>query len=172
MVYGIVQQHGGHITCDSVPGKGTTFRIYFPVVPSEQEENGEQDSSMPTGGSETVFLVDDDEVVIEVGSKVLTRIGYTVLTATTGKEALEIYRKHQTEISLVILDKVMPEMGGIQCFQELVKINPNVRVIVSTGLLASGTVKDAADLGARGFVQKPWDAKTFLHMVRKVLDEG
>jgi two-component system, cell cycle sensor histidine kinase and response regulator CckA len=170
MVYGIMKHHEGFINCYSELGHGTTFRIYFPVVQMELEDL-EQESAVPQGGSETILLVDDEEFVCDIGSQILTRAGYTVLTATNGKEALDLYRNQKSDISLVILDLIMPEMGGKECFQELVNINSKVKVILSSGFLSDGTTEDATVLGVKGLVEKPYNMRQLLETVREVLDE-
>ena len=171
MVYGIMKHHEGFINCYSELGHGTTFRIYFPVVSTELEEDSEQESTVPQGGSETILLVDDEEFLCDIGSQILTRAGYTVLTATNGRDALDLYRNQRSDISLVILDLIMPEMGGKECFQELVNINPQVKVILSSGFLSDGTTEEARVLGVRGLVEKPYNMRQLLGMVREVLDE-
>jgi PAS domain S-box-containing protein len=171
IVFGIMKHHEGFINCYSEIGHGTTFRIYFPVVQTELEEDLEQESAVPQGGSETILLVDDEESLCDIGSQILTRAGYTVLTATNGKDALNLYGKKRSDISLVLLDLIMPEMGGKECFQELVNINPKVRVILSSGFLSNGTTEEARVFGFRGFVEKPYNMRQLLHMVREVLDE-
>ena len=169
MVYGIVKQHEGYISCKSQPGHGTTFRIYFPPVEKEEEQE-QVDDSIPPGGTETVLLVDDDEFVLELGSDYLRQSGYSVLTASNGREALDIYQRKQSDISLVILDLIMPEMGGKLCFRELIKIRPDVKVVITSGHPSGGTIKDAMMLGARDFVGKPYDVRELLNKVRQVLD--
>jgi len=170
MVYGIMKHHEGFINCKSEPNKGTTFRIYFPVVSMELEEDLEQESAVPQGGSETILLVDDEESLCDIGSQLLTRAGYTVLTATNARDALDLYRNQRSDISLVILDLIMPEMGGKECFKELVNINPQVRVILSSGFLSDGTTEEARVFGFRGLVEKPYNMRQLLGMVRDVLD--
>jgi len=170
MVYGIMKHHEGFINCYSEPGHGTTFRIYFPVVSTELEEDSEQESAVLQGGSETILLVDDEESLCDIGSQLLTRAGYTVLTATSARDALDLYRNQKSDISLVILDLIMPEMGGKECFQELVNINPQVRVILSSGFLSDGTYKEARVFGFMGLVEKPYNMRELLGMVREVLD--
>ncbi|MEI8183189.1 MAG: ATP-binding protein [Desulfomonile sp.] len=170
MVYGIVKQYEGFISCYSEPSHGTTFRIYFPVVPTELEEDIEQDSAVPPGGSETVLLVDDEEFLCDTGSQLLTRAGYTVLTATNGGDALDLYRNQRGDISLVILDLIMPEMGGKECFKELVNIDPKVKVILSSGFLSDRTAEEATVFGVRGLVEKPYNMRELLQTVREVLD--
>jgi CheY-like chemotaxis protein len=172
MVYGIVKQHEGHIICKSRPGRGTTFEIYFPVVEEEKVEKAPDEVAVSIfpGGDETVLLVDDEEMVIDFGSDCLRQSGYSVLTASNGKEALDVYRKNQAEISLVVLDLIMPEIGGKQCFKELIKINPGVKVLIASGHPSGGTIKDPIDLGTAGFVAKPYDVRELLKKVRELLD--
>jgi two-component system, cell cycle sensor histidine kinase and response regulator CckA len=126
----------------------------------------------PVGGSETILLVEDDELVRDLGEAILQRFGYTVLTATDGVEALDVYRKEQGNISLVILDIVMPRMEGKECLEELLKINPAVKVIVSSGLDPLGLVRDLVRLGAKEAVNKPFSMREMLETVRAVLDSG
>jgi PAS domain S-box-containing protein len=170
MVYGIMKHHEGFINCYSEIGHGTTFRIYFPVVSTELVEDSEQEGAVPIGGSETVLLVDDEEFLCDMGSQLLTRAGYTVLTATNGREALDLYGNQRSDISLVILDLIMPEMGGKECFQELVNINPQVKVILSSGFLSDGTTEEARVFGVKGLVEKPYNMRQLLQLVREVLD--
>ncbi len=130
VVYGIVKQHGGYVTCESQPGYGTVFKIYLPAIEEQEIVSDElvEEPKLP-GGTETVLLVDDEDVVRDLGELILTESGYSVLTAKNGKEALEIYQNERGRIALVILDLLMPEMGGRQCMQELIKINPTIRVL-------------------------------------------
>jgi PAS domain S-box-containing protein len=171
MVYGIVKQHGGYITCYSEPGQGTTFKIYLPVLAGtgDQLETAAREAT-PRGGTETVLLVDDEEFVRDLGKQILERSGYAVLTADNGKEALSIYSKERDKISLVILDLIMPEMGGKQCLEELLKIDPQIRVLIASGFAENGRTKEAIETGARGFVGKPYNMKGMLQAVREVLD--
>jgi two-component system, cell cycle sensor histidine kinase and response regulator CckA len=171
MVYGIVKQHGGHITCESQPGHGTVFKIYLPAIEEQEIVSDElaEEPKLP-GGTETILLVDDEDVVRDLGELILSESGYKVLTARNGKEALDIYRRERESISLVILDLIMPEMGGKQCMQELLKINPTMRVLVASGYASGGTARDAVQLGAKAFVNKPFNVAQLLQQVRTVLD--
>jgi CheY-like chemotaxis protein len=171
VVQGIVQQHGGHITVESEVGKGTTFRMYFPalehgIVP-EYVETKIPDSA---GGTETILLVEDWEAVRELGVIILEKIGYTVLSAGDGVEALNVYEKEQGNISLVILDILMPRMDGKECLEQLLRINPSVKVIISSGVGQEDLINEVVKIGAKGAVNKPYGMRQLLGKVREVLD--
>jgi PAS domain S-box-containing protein len=172
MVHGIVKQHNGHITVYSEIGKGTTFRVHLPAIGAEVEMDVETTSIMPAFGTETVLLVDDEEFVRELGARILTKHGYTLLQAANGREALDLFKKERSQISLVILDLIMPEMGGTECLKELLKIDSKVRVLVASGYSADASVKETIQMGAKGFVSKPFRFKELLQQVRMALDEG
>ncbi len=171
VVFGIVKQHQGFINCYSQVGHGTTFKVYFPaiIIPAARSDQPVV-TSMPQGGTETILLVDDEQFVRDLGKRILERSGYKVLTADNGKQALDIYRKEISKISLVILDLIMPEMGGKECLPKLLEINPHVKVLVASGYTSGGTLKGASEIGARGFVRKPYDIRRMLRDVRDVLD--
>jgi two-component system cell cycle sensor histidine kinase/response regulator CckA len=171
VVYGIVKQHEGHITCYSEMGKGTTFRVYFPAIESQEDAKIEDSGVMPAFGTETLLLVDDDEFVRELGITILAEAGYQVLAAGNGKEALDLFKKEEAHISLVILDLSMPEMGGKECLHELLKISPRLKILIASGYPAEDTTKEYVGLGAKGFVAKPFRVKELLRQVRKTLDE-
>ncbi len=171
MVYGIVKGHGGHITCYSQPGLGTTFRLYLPAVLHEETPEIDKTDDQTAIGSETILLVDDDELIREFGSRVLERSGYTALKAGNGYEALDIYSKSADKISLVILDLIMPLMGGKECLMELLRINPKVKALVASGFYVDAQATNVIETGAKGFVQKPFEMQELLSSVRKALDE-
>ncbi len=170
MVFGIVKSHGGYISCDSNPGAGTVFKIYFPTTDVEIALDTQFTTEMPSFGTETILLVDDEDTIRDLGKEILTAVGYKVFTASTGREALDVYAKARDEISLVLLDLIMPQMGGKQCLEELLRINPNLKVLISSGYSANGSTEELQLVGAIGFVSKPYNRKQLLRAVRDSLD--
>ncbi len=172
MVHGIIAQHHGYIRCYSEPGRGTSFKIYFPVSATELISDLTSTREMPAFGTETVLLVDDDDRVLDMVRQMIGMGGYQVLTARNGEEALERYASHKQDIALVILDLNMPGMGGKRCLQELLRINHDAKILVASGYSSNGLAIDKEGGGARGFLNKPYDAKDILTAIRKVLDRG
>ncbi len=172
MVFGIVKSHGGYITCYSEPGVGTTFEIYFPVLEDKERNHFEEKTAEEPAefGTETVLLVDDEEWMRDLGTRMLGEAGYEVLTAENGKEALKAYRTGNERISLVILDLIMPEMGGKECLEEILKLDPDAKVIVSSGFPPNGTTQQVVEARAKGFVGKPFKRIEMLRTIRRVLD--
>ncbi len=168
MVYGIVKNHNGYITCESRPGKGTTFKIFFPVIDQETELEEEMEGSVPSGGTETILLVDDEKFIRDLGVRVLTTYGYRVLTASDGEAALRLYGKEYERIDLVILDLIMPKMSGGQCFEGILKINPDAKVIIASGYAADQPIKGPLEDRSQCFIGKPF--KVLLKSVRDVLN--
>lgn len=173
-VYGIVKAHNGFIYCYSEPGMGTNFRIYLPVLkkddaispPSRALEKEEL-----KGGSETLLYVDDEESLRQLGSRSLSKMGYKVITASNGEEALKIYQKQIKDIDLVILDVSMPGMGGHKCLQELLKINPKAKVLIASGYTVNGQLKNILADGAAGYIAKPFEMIKMLKLIRSTLDD-
>ena len=171
IVYGIVQSHRGIILCESSPAAGTTFRIYLPV----QERAGaapekEARKKADYRGAETIIIVDDEPDILDIGQNTLEQFGYTVLMARSGEEAVETYARRGREIDLVILDLGMPGMGGEKCLQELLTMNPSVKVLIASGYAATQTVQGILEVGASGFMAKPYRLEDMLKKVREVLD--
>jgi len=172
MVYGIVKSHGAYIKCYSERGEGTTFKIYFPVLRQERlRRQEEQKEEGIQGGTETILLVDDEASIRDLAEEMLNSFGYTVLTASDGEKALEIYKAKGEHISLIILDLVMPGMGGRKCLEEILEINPSELVVIASGYPINGPTKEALESGAKGYIGKPYEMRQMVKMVREVLDE-
>jgi PAS domain S-box-containing protein len=171
VVHSLVDQHGGYMFCDSEPGKGSRFSIYFPTIEAETSTGNSIETQLPEGRGETILLVDDEEFVRDLGERILKRAGYKVITAANGREALEVYARDQGEIKLVILDLLMPEMGGQRCLHELLKIRTHPKVLVASGQSGDPSIEESLEMGAKGFVSKPFTLSQLLHQVRKILDE-
>ncbi len=172
MVYGIVKNHSGYITCSSELGKGTVFTIYLPVSTQVEETAEPEVSGSLEGGSETILLVDDDESIRTLGEDLLTTFGYTVLLAVDGEKGLELYQQKRQQIDLIVLDMIMPGMGGKKCLEELRKINPNVKVIVASGYSHDEFGKETMDSDNINFLTKPYQTKKVLDLVREALSKN
>ncbi|MHC1742774.1 MAG: ATP-binding protein [Syntrophobacteraceae bacterium] len=170
MVYGIVKSHGGYVTCESRPAEGTAFRIYFPAIkpvtvisPAAVEEPAQQP------GTGTILLVDDDDAVRSLGERILVKYGYSVIGATDGESALRIYEERKDSIDLVVLDLIMPGIGGKQCLQGLMKMDASVKVLVTSGDSATAQMEGLSEIGATDVLRKPYDVQHFLKLVRQIL---
>jgi len=167
--YGIVKNHGGIINVYSEKGEGTTFNIYLPASEKEVIEERKLPEEL-VKGEETVLLVDDEDIIIDVGSKMLERLGYKILLARNGKEAAELYWKNKEKIDLVILDMIMPGMSGGETYNHLVRINPNVKVLLSSGYSINEQATEILERGCSGFIQKPFNLETLSQKMREILD--
>jgi len=168
--YGIIKNHGGFINVYSEKEEGTTFNIYLPA--SEKEIIEEKKLSKDVlRGSETVLLVDDEDMIIDVGEQILERMGYTVLIARGGKEATEIYEKNKDKIDIVILDMIMPDMSGGDTFDRLREIDPDIKVLLSSGYSINGQATEILERGCDGFIQKPFNMKGLSQKLRQILDK-
>jgi nitrogen-specific signal transduction histidine kinase/CheY-like chemotaxis protein len=170
MVFGIIQQHQGWIECHSELGRGTRFTIYLPRYGEpESTPASPADANAPARGKETILLVDDEEMIRNLGRTILERHGYEVMLAVDGQHAVEVYQREQARIGLVILDLTMPRLSGQDALQELLRINPRVRVLFASGYSAEHLVE--TDHGrVLGFVGKPYRPRELAHCVRTALD--
>ena len=168
--YGIIENHGGVIDVYSKKGKGCTFNIFLPITDSKIEDQEPTVEGGFKSGDETILLVDDEEIIIDVGEKMLNRMGYKVLVASGGKEAIEIVRKEPHLPDLVILDMVMPDMGGGEAFDKLKEIAPDLNVLLSSGYSIDGQATEILARGCKGFIQKPFKINEISIKIREVLD--
>ena len=170
-VYGIITGHGGLINVYSEKGKGTTFNIYLPASKKAVKSEFRQNHTV-LRGTETLLVVDDEPTILKVTGDLLQTLGYQVLRAASSKEAVEVYRTHHGRIDLVILDMVMPAGGGGETFDELKKINPRVKAILSSGYSLNGEAKTIMARGVKAFIQKPFMVDQVSLVIRKVLEAG
>ena len=166
--YGIIKNHGGYLDVQSEKGHGTTFNIYLPASDQKVYAEIEKDNQI-TEGTGTILLVDDEEMVLDVGAKMLENLGYTVFKARSGNEAIETYEENKDHIDMVILDMVMPQMAGGEAYDRLKEINPNARVLLSSGYSIDGQAKEILRRGCAGFIQKPFGMEELGGKTREIL---
>jgi len=168
--YGIIKNHGGIINVQSKKGEGATFNIFLPESEGQVVPPDEKSPEPLLKGNETILLVDDEDMIIEVGSSILEALGYNVLLAKGGKEALEVYNQNPDIIDMVILDLVMPDMNGGEVFDRLRAINPAIKVLLSSGYSIDGQASSIIDRGCDGFIQKPFDLNYLSIKLREIID--
>jgi PAS domain S-box-containing protein len=169
MVYGVVRNHGGHVHVESKPGEGSIFWIYLPAS-GKTETKDVSKPAVVRGGNELILVVDDEEVVRCLAKDALESYGYRVLLAKDGVEALDAFKEYNGNIGLVIIDMIMPKMGGRETFLRLKELNPNVKALLSTGYDRNGEAREILRSGVIGFIQKPFQLDELLCKVRSVLD--
>ncbi|MBW2109189.1 MAG: response regulator [Deltaproteobacteria bacterium] len=168
--YGIIKSHGGYIEVDTQKHVGTTFNVFLPAsrkaIVLEKNHDSRGDIAR---GNETILLVDDEYMILDVGKQLLEAMGYDVVTAQTGQEAVEIYSAQKDQIDLLILDVVMPEMNGADVFEKVKKVDPDAKVLLSSGYTVEGRATEILDRGCDGFIQKPFQMAQLSKSIRQVL---
>ncbi|MGC8658823.1 MAG: PAS domain-containing hybrid sensor histidine kinase/response regulator [Desulfomonilaceae bacterium] len=166
---GIVEQHGGYVSCESEPDKGTEFKLYFPALESVQNNTAEGKIFQGTNRDYPILFVEDETLLADQAKLLLNRAGYSILTASNGAEALKIYRESEGKISLVILDLIMPVMSGRDCLRELVKLDPAVKILVASGFAPDVDLGEEIKHFAKGFVTKPYDFGSLVNSIESIL---
>ena len=168
--YGIIRNHGGDITVRSAKDNGSTFHIFLKAFDGESVSACPTGSEKPRTGNETLLLVDDDALIVDVGQAMLSALGYAVIAAHSGEQAVAIYRERGDTIALVILDMIMPDMSGGRTFDALKAIDPDVKVLLASGYSINGQATEILARGCSGFIQKPFDLQRLSKKVREIID--
>jgi len=170
-VYGVIKNHEGYINVYSEADQGTTFTIYLPA--SRKKVKKELEKTVPTMamGTGTILLIDDEEMIIKVGKELLQELGYDVMTASSGMDAIELYKKNADQIDMVIMDMIMPGMGGGETFDRLKRINPDIRVLLSSGYSINGQASKILARGCDGFIQKPFNLVQLSDKIKQIISK-
>jgi PAS domain S-box-containing protein len=167
-VYGIIKSHGGYINVYSELDQGTTFTIYLPASGKEAVEELELTADI-VKGTGTILLIDDEKMILDVGRELLEELGYTVLPAGSGQEAIDIFQKDRGKIDMIIMDMIMPEMSGSETFDRLKEISPDVKILLSSGYSVDGQATDILRRGCDGFIQKPFNMNQLAERIQKIM---
>jgi PAS domain S-box-containing protein len=168
-VYGIIKSHGGYINVYSETEIGTTFTIYLPASGKEVQQEKREPIVTVSKGSGTILLIDDEEMIIKVGEELLQELGYEVLVAKSGQGAIKLYKKNTDKIDLVIMDMIMPGMGGGETFDHLKEINPDIKVLLSSGYSINGQASEILKRGCDGFIQKPFNINQLSEKIQGII---
>jgi CheY-like chemotaxis protein len=174
VVYGVLNSHQGYVDVRSRPGEGTSFLLYFPVADDLYPpvvRVAETTEEIPPG-SETILIVEDEEMLRDLLKTFLAGSGYTVLAAQNGEEGLDVYRQNRGRIALVLSDMGLPRLGGWEMFQQMKDLDPDVRVILASGYFDPNLKMDLLKAGAKDFIQKPYVPDNILRRIREVIDEA
>jgi CheY-like chemotaxis protein len=171
IAHGIISSHAGFITCESEVGKGTVFRIYFPITEKEATPEPTELERVPAG-VERILFVDDEELLVELGVLMLERLGYKVTGRTNSMDALTTFQNHPASFDAVITDHTMPGMTGVDLARRMLQIKPGIPIILCTGYSNLISEENARLIGIKGFAMKPLIKKEIASLLRELLDDG
>lgn len=169
-VYGIVKTHNGYIEIESQPDQGTTIQIFLPASEKNPEVKKKPKEQF-TRGKGHILYVDDETMLLEVGSELLEMVGYQIQSASSGQKAIDIFQRDKEKIDLVLFDMIMPGMNGGELFDKLKEIRPDVKTILSSGYSIDGQAQEIMERGCNGFIQKPFDLKSLSRKIMDVLED-
>ncbi|PJA32038.1 MAG: histidine kinase, partial [Zetaproteobacteria bacterium CG_4_9_14_3_um_filter_53_7] len=174
MVFGAVQSHEGILQIDSTEGHGTAVHIYLPLQSSSEQQVFEhkERNRVVRGNGETILLVDDDQSVLDVTREALESIGYRVIVASEGSQAVRVYSEHAMDIALVLMDVVMPKTGGVEAARQLRQINTQIRIVFMTGYDREQFSQDDALLAQNAVIQKPVHIETLATILAELIEQG
>jgi len=168
-VYGIIQDHQGGITVSSEEGKGTAVHVFLPLAANSKKPKPEESEVL--GGSGRILLVDDEGLILTVAKTLLEEMGYEVLLAKNGLDAIEIFHKQHDQIDLVMLDMIMPVMNGSDAFVKLRKIDKDCKVLISSAFFKSEDMEKLKEEGLSGFIRKPYQQSELSQLIAKILEK-
>ena len=169
-VYGIIKSHGGYINVYSELDQGTTLTIYLPASRKEAIEDGEVTADI-VKGTGNILLIDDEKMILEVGCELLEELGYTVFPVMSGQEAIDFFRRKQDKIDMIIMDMIMPGLSGSETFDRLKEINPDAKILLSSGYSVDGQASKILRRGCDGFIQKPFNMNQLAEKIRKIMPD-
>jgi len=172
MVYNIIKQHKGFIDVYSEEGIGTTFKIYLPILYNEKTTEQKSENENIEKGEGLILVIDDEEIMATLAKDILEECGYQIIFANDGKEGLEVFKNNYKSIKAVLLDMIMPKMDGKSTYINMKKINPDIKVLLTSGFKQDDRVNDILSLGVQGFIQKPYSfeklAKSMMKLIKGI----